>query len=223
MIIDCHVHIGKLAWFHMDADADELIRAADRAGIDRLMVTDGTALTYDMEAGNEALRREIAKYPDRLYAYYTVPSAHYGPKAAEELERYVCEYGFRGLKIYSVPPPQVIDDASMIPVLEKAAELKIPVLAHSTGAECESLSRQVPEVILINAHMGCCPQANGDWHRSIAAAKRVPEHLPRYHEFVLRQRHDRIRGFGDRRGKNPLRFRLAASRSDPSDRKGDGE
>jgi uncharacterized protein len=174
MIVDCHVHIGKLAWFHMDAGADELVRAADKAGIDRMMVTEGAALSYDMEAGNEALRGEIAKYPDRLLAYYTVPSAHYGPRAAEELERYVNDYGFRGLKIYSVPPLQLIDDYYMIPVLEKAAELRIPVLAHSTGAECESLCGQVPELILVNAHMGCCPQANGDWHRSVVAAKRCP-------------------------------------------------
>jgi len=174
MIVDCHVHIGKLTWFHMDVDAAFLVRAADKACIDKMMVTDGMALSYDVREGNESVRREVAKYPDRFYAYYTVSSAYHAPDLVEELERYVNDYDFRGLKIYSVPPLQVIDTPYMIPLLEKAAELRIPVLAHSTGQECESLCHEVPELVLLNAHMGCCPQANGDWHRSIAAAKRCP-------------------------------------------------
>lgn len=174
MITDCHVHIGKAAWYHVDADADVLLRAADRAGIDRLMITDFTALTYDMEEGNVWIRTQVKGHEDRLLPYFTVSSGRYGRRAADELGRYVNDYNFRGLKIYSVPPLQIIDDSYMIPILEIAAELKIPVLAHSTAAECESLVRQVPELILINAHMGCCPQAVGDWHLSVAAAKKYP-------------------------------------------------
>ncbi len=145
-----------------------------KAGVDRMMVTDFTALTYDMDAGNEWLRREVHGHEDRILPYFTVSSGRYGAHAVEELERYITEYGFRGLKIYSVPPLQLIDDPYMVPILEKAAELQIPVLAHSTAEECESLSRQTPNLILINAHMGCCPQADGDWHRSVAAAKKYP-------------------------------------------------
>ncbi len=174
MITDCHVHIGKATWCHIDADADLLLREADRAGIDRMMVTDFTALTYDMKEGNEYLRRQVQAHPDRILGYYTVSTGRSGKWIVEDLERYVNEYGFCGMKIYSVPPLQIIDDPYMIPIIEKAAELKIPILAHSTGEECESISRQVPDVTIINAHMGCCPQAQGDWHRSIAAAKRYP-------------------------------------------------
>ncbi|RJP30466.1 MAG: hypothetical protein C4527_09830 [Candidatus Omnitrophota bacterium] len=171
MITDCHVHIGKATWCHIDADADFLVREADKAGIDRMLVTDFTALTYDREAGNAYLRQQAALHPDRILPYFTVSSGRHGRRIVEELEKYVNDYGFRGLKIYSVPPLQLIDDSYMIPVIAKAAELQIPILAHSTGAECESLARQVPDAILVNAHMGCCPQAQGDWHRSIAAAK----------------------------------------------------
>ena len=174
MILDAHVHIGKATWCHIDADADFLIREDDIAGIDRMLVTDFTALTYDMQEGNESLRRRIAKFPDRMIGYYTVSSGRYVDLAVEQLERYVNDYGFRGLKIYSVPPLQIIDDPYMIPIVAKAAELRIPILAHSTGEECESLARQVPDAMIINAHMGCCPQAHGNWHRSIAAAKRYP-------------------------------------------------
>ncbi|MFB3787737.1 MAG: amidohydrolase family protein [bacterium] len=173
-IIDGHVHIGKATWCHIDADVDLLIRAADRNGIEKLFVTDFLALTYDMAEGNEFLRTQIPKYPGRLYGYYTVSAGRFGPWIVDQLDRYVNEYGFRGLKIYSVPPLQVIDDPYMIPVIAKAAELRIPILAHSTGPECESLARRVPDAVIINAHMGCCPQAQGDWHRSIAAAQMYP-------------------------------------------------
>jgi len=174
MITDCHVHIGRSTWFHVHADADLLICAADKAEIDRMLIVDFSALTYDIKEGNEYARKQIALYPERLLGYFTVSTGRFGKWVVDELERYVNDYGFCGLKIYSVPPLMLIDDYYMIPLLEKAAELKVPVLAHSTGAECESLARQVPELILINAHMGCCPQANGDWHRSIAAAKQYP-------------------------------------------------
>jgi predicted TIM-barrel fold metal-dependent hydrolase len=174
MITDCHVHIGKATWPHLDIDAKALLAEADRVGIERMMITDLTALTYDMEEGNEWIRTQIAVAPDRLLGYFTITSPRYRDQAVEDLERYVTDYGFRGLKIYSVPPLMLIDDPYMIPILEKAAELRIPVLAHSTGEECLSLCRQVPELIILNAHMGCCPQAHGDWHRSIAMAKQCP-------------------------------------------------
>lgn len=174
MITDCHVHIGKSNWLQVYADAEDLIRAADKSGIDRMMVTDLTALIYDIEEGNRLIREAIADHTDRMLPYYTLVTGRHGKKILEDFERYVTDYGFRGLKIYSVPPLQLIDDPYMIPFIEKAAEFRIPILAHSTGAECASLSRQVPDCILINAHMGCCPQASGDWHASIAAAKAYP-------------------------------------------------
>ncbi|MCA9416880.1 MAG: amidohydrolase family protein [Candidatus Omnitrophica bacterium] len=174
MITDCHVHIGKSNWLQVYSDARDLIEAADHSGIDRMMVTDLTALVYDIEEGNRLIREAIADYRDRMIPYYTLVTGRHGKKILEDFERYVTDYGFRGLKIYSVPPLQLIDDPYMLPFIEKAAELRIPILAHSTGAECESLSRQVPECILLNAHMGCCPQAHGDWHASVAAAKKFP-------------------------------------------------
>jgi predicted TIM-barrel fold metal-dependent hydrolase len=173
-ITDCHVHIGQNLFFHMDADADFLVREADRAGIERMLITDIISLFYDIDEGNAYLREQIARHPDRLAGYYSVGQARYAPEHLDKFERHICEYGFIGLKIYSVPPLQLIADSYLYPMIEKAAELRVPILAHSTGEECEAISRRVPEAILLNAHMGCCPQANGDWHRSIAAAKAYP-------------------------------------------------
>lgn len=174
MIFDCHVHIGRCTMFHLDSDVNDLLRAADRSGTDRMFVTDLTALQYDIREGNEWIRNEIKGHEDRIIAYYTVCTGRHGDWVVDDFERYVNEHGFRGLKIYSVPPLQLIDDPFMMPLLAKAAELRTPVLAHSTGEECLSLCTQIPELIIFNAHMGCCPQAVGDWHRAVAAAKKHP-------------------------------------------------
>ncbi len=171
MVFDAHVHIGRTTWMHMDTDADQLVRMADRAGIDKMLVTDLTALMTDMFEGNELMRKFARQHPDRIIPYFTVSSARFGKRVIEDLERYVNDYGFRALKIYSVPPLYKMCDPYMYPVLEKAAQYKLPVLAHSTAEECEQVSRVVPEVIVINAHTNGSPQGQGDWHRSIAAAK----------------------------------------------------
>jgi hypothetical protein len=174
MFTDCHVHIGKSNWFHVDAGVHLLLKWADKTGIGRMMVTDMTALFYDMEEGNELARKAAAEAPDRILPYYTVSSARFGPQLLEQIERHVNDYGFRGLKIYSVPPLYVMTDDYMLPVLEKAAELRIPVLAHCGAAECAWACERVPELMLINAHMGCCPEGGGDWHASVAAARKYP-------------------------------------------------
>ncbi len=169
MIIDGHVHIGTGAFFHMDADGDFLVRVADAAGFDRLFVTELNALFYDMRAGNDALAKEIAKHPDRLIGYVSVPTPRLGERAVEEVRRCHERYGFRGLKIYSHPEASIAEPGTY-PLLEAAAEFGMPILAHTTPDECDHLMTHVPQARLLMAHMGGQPYARGDWHRAIAVA-----------------------------------------------------
>ncbi len=171
MIIDGHVHIGTSSYFHMSADADWLVRQADAAGFDKLFVTDLNALFYDMSEGNDAFARELARYPDRLIGYASVPTPRLGQRAVDEVRRCYETHGMRGLKIYSLPEATIAEPGTY-PLLEVAAELDMPVLAHTTPAECDQLMEHVPQVRLVMAHMGGHPWASGDWHRAIAVAKR---------------------------------------------------
>ncbi len=171
MIIDGHVHIGTSSVFHMSADADALVRQADAAGFDKLFVTDMTALFYDMREGNDALGGELARYPDRLIGYCSVPTPRLGARAVDEVRRCYEQYGMRGIKTYSLPEASVAEPASY-PLLEIAAELGMPVLVHITPDECDHLMTHVPEVRLVMAHMGGHPWALGDWQRAIAVAAR---------------------------------------------------
>lgn len=172
MIIDGHVHIGTSAFFHMTADGDFLVGMADRLGFDRLLVTDLNALFYDMRAGNDAVAREVARHPDRLMGYISVPTPRLGCKAVDELQRCYETYGLRALKIYSHPEASIAEPGT-IPLLEKTVELGIgPILAHTTPDECDYLMTRVPEARLLMAHMGGHPYAFGDWHRAVAVAKK---------------------------------------------------
>jgi len=173
MIIDGHVHIGTADYFHMSADAEALIRYADAVAFDRIFVTELNALFYNMREGNDALGRDLARHPDRLIGYVSVPTPRLGERAVEEIRRGYEKYGMRGVKIYSHPEAKITEPYTY-PLLEVAAELKMPILAHTTPEECDHLMTHVPEAWLVMAHMGGHPYAFGDWHKAVAAAKKHP-------------------------------------------------
>lgn len=173
MIVDAHVHIGKSARLQIDVGADFLVEVADRLGFDKICCTDLTALFYDMHEGNRLLYEEMRRYPDRIIGYATLHSTRFGQEALDEIDRCVQDYGMRGLKIYSTPEASIAEPA-MIPILEKCVEHNIPILSHTTSAECEYLMAAVPEAKLMMAHAGGQPYAKGDWNRAIMAAARYP-------------------------------------------------
>jgi predicted TIM-barrel fold metal-dependent hydrolase len=176
MIIDSHVHIGTGNFFHMQADAEDLLRAADACGVDRIFVTELNALFYNMSEGNDALGRILARHTDRLIGYVSVPTPRLGQRAVDEVHRCHEKYGMRGLKIYSHPEASIAEPGT-VPLLEAAAEHGMPILAHTTPAECDYLMERVPQCRLLMAHMGGHPYALGDWHRAVAVAQKHPNLL----------------------------------------------
>ena len=62
----------------------------------------------------------------------------------------------------------------MTPILETCAELRMPVLAPTTPAECDYLMSYVPEATFIMAHAGGQPYAHGDWNRAVMVAQKHP-------------------------------------------------
>lgn len=173
MIVDGHVHIGKSTRLQINIDGEGLVRIADSIGVDKLCCTDLTALFYDMHEGNRLLYDEMRRFPDRILGYASLHSTRFGKEALDEIRLCREEYGMRGLKIYSTPEMSIAEPA-MIPIMELCSELKMPILAHTTPAECEYLMTRVPEAQFIMAHAGGQPFANGDWNRAIMVAQRFP-------------------------------------------------
>lgn len=180
MIIDAHVHLGAMPLFRVEGRVEDLLRAADRSGIDRLFCTEATALFYDFREGNERLYRIMRQHPDRILGYCTISSARYGAEAVAEVERCAQDYGMRGLKIYSFSRPGThepflsVDDEWMYPVIERAAEYGMVILIHCDAEEIGHLASLFPHAIFVMAHMGNTAYARGDWHRAITVARRYP-------------------------------------------------
>ncbi|MGI6284860.1 amidohydrolase family protein [Neomoorella humiferrea] len=179
MIIDAHVHIGQMVSFGLSITFEEAIKMADKMGVDKLFCTHLLSLGYHFDEGDALIYEGLKKYPDRILGYVTVTSPRHGKKVLDHVEKYICDYGFHGIKIYSHPkgvgspePWLSIIDPYMYPILEKASQWRVPVLAHATPAECDEVCKLFPELILIMAHMGATQIANGDWHKAISVARR---------------------------------------------------
>jgi predicted TIM-barrel fold metal-dependent hydrolase len=131
IVIDAHAHFGYLGAFgQKDVSFEQALTAADEARIDKLCVSSLEAIEFDMEQGNKALHQLLKRYPDRVIGF-AVPSPHFGKKGLEEIQRAIEVYGMKGvgeLVSYAYDP---IDIPHWIAILERAADLKVPVLAHA--------------------------------------------------------------------------------------------
>lgn len=174
MIIDCHVH-------PQGAGLDpRLVRQAERLGVDRLVVSSLGSWAYEpsheeCEQGNRDVRRLMEEYPGLVLGLAYVSPCY--PQAVEEFERCVAEWGFVGLKLWVACRAT---DERVRPVLEKARELRVPVLHHAwhkiTGnlpheSYPEDVARAAadfPDVQFIMAHIG------GNWVRGIRAVRDQP-------------------------------------------------
>lgn len=136
-IIDMHSH----PYATSIAELDTWVKTMDQVGISKTIILTGTA-----GAKFDSLFAVYSKYPDRFelwcgfdYTGYDKPG--FGPSAVKELERCfnkgakgVGELGDKGEgETYSKPVPGYglhLDDVRMKPLLQKCAELKMPVNIH---------------------------------------------------------------------------------------------
>ena len=121
----------------------------DKAGIDVqvLSLTSPGVEHFDPVTGmelarksNDTLAETIAMYPDRLKGF-----AALAPKDAEgsckELERAVKELEFKGWKTHSNYGDSYLDDEPYWPILEKAAELGVPIYLHPAVPSIPALTK----------------------------------------------------------------------------------
>jgi predicted TIM-barrel fold metal-dependent hydrolase len=80
-------------------------------------------------AANDRVARASAANPDRLGGFAVLPWQH-PEAAADELSRAVHELGFKGALLLGRPGKTFLDDPRYLPVLEKLAELKVPIYLH---------------------------------------------------------------------------------------------
>jgi 2,3-dihydroxybenzoate decarboxylase len=78
---------------------------------------------------NDRLAAAVKKHPTRFAGFAALPTA--APKeAADELERTVKQYGFKGAMIHGHQQGEFLDDRKFWPVWERAAALDVPIYLH---------------------------------------------------------------------------------------------
>jgi hypothetical protein len=176
VVIDAHVHFGYMGmWGQRDISFEDTLSAADEAGIDKLCVSSIEAIELEMEQGNKAIHQLMKQYPDRVIGFATMPAPYFGKRGIEEIQRAVEVYGMKGVGELETTPSYPIDIPQWIAVLQKAADLKVPVLVHGPPGPCARAAERVPEATLVLAHIGTgWGVAVGEWLDAIEMAKTHP-------------------------------------------------
>jgi len=136
-VVDLHTH----DYLHSDAEVKEWIARMDSVGLAKSVI-----LSYSTGKRFDSAMQRYGAYPDRFevwcgFDYTGMNEPGWSKKAVAELERCykrgargVGELGDKGMgELYSHPTPGYgmhIDDPRMKPLLEKCAELKMPVSIH---------------------------------------------------------------------------------------------
>ena len=78
---------------------------------------------------NDEFARKVAEHPDRFAAFAHLPTS-IPEAAADELERTVTEFGFKGALISGMVRGSFLDDPKFAPLLARAEKLDVPLYIH---------------------------------------------------------------------------------------------
>jgi predicted TIM-barrel fold metal-dependent hydrolase len=138
---------------------DDRIAEMDGAGIDvqvLSLTSPGTEQLEEADAvsvaldANDFLAAAIKRHPSRFAGFATLPTAC-PDKAADELERMVNGYGFKGAVINGHHRGRYLDDKFFYPLLERAESLNVPIYLHPT---------QPPKPVIEASYSGFSPIVN---------------------------------------------------------------
>ena len=177
-IWDLHCHLSGVPGLLPEERLGQLLRYADRLGIERLCVYMGLKWAQDptpedLVKQNDEVLRAISKYPDRAFGFVYLSARHIEQSLAE-LERCVASGPMVGVKLWVAGR---CADPALDPIIQRATELKAVIFQHtwiktngngageSTPDDLVSLARRHPRVPLICGHTG------GTWELGIPAIR----------------------------------------------------
>jgi len=161
VIIDAHVHIhpdpegfGE----NYDASLGTLIELLDKSPIDKVVL-----LPIYPKVSNAFIAEACQEYPDKLIGFASVDPLG-GKESIEQLEQDVFQYNLKGLKLHPRLQDFNINDPCIIPLVNKAADLGLPIIVdtfpNGIGMEnffpllLDRLATTVPKAKIIMAHFG---------------------------------------------------------------------
>jgi len=157
MIFDIHAHVGHSKYSDNLIIAETVLKVMDGAGIDKAILLP-TASTGRYITALQ-MKTETDKAPDRLVGFFS--SDVKAKDAVDLFTEAVTQYGAKGLKIHPVYAACAADDEKWVyPLLERAGELKVPVMFHSGEAPYATpwqiglAAMDFPGTTIILEHMG---------------------------------------------------------------------
>jgi predicted TIM-barrel fold metal-dependent hydrolase len=174
MIFDIHAHIGATKFADKFITAETILGMMDNSGIDKAILL--PTISTGRVMPSSIMEKEVQKAPERLVGFSLVNPKD--PDAVKDFEDAVINHGAKGLKIHPVYMALAADDETWVyPLVEKAAQLKVPVMFHSgeppfaTPWQIGLVAQDFPLATIIMEHMGCDAMVYTD--AAIKMAKRA--------------------------------------------------
>ncbi len=181
-IWDVHTHLIGIPGDTPEARLGTLLECADRMGISRVCLFMGMQEKgYDpspeeVRQDNDEALRALKRFPDHAFGFVYLNPKH-TQASLDEINRCVREGPMVGVKLLAA---EHCNEPTLDPIIERATELKAPVLQHtwlkitgnlpgeSTPMELAELAARHPQATLICGHSG------GDWERGLRAIRPHP-------------------------------------------------
>ena len=180
MIWDLHCHLGSFHGRTPEEKMTEMVRYADRMGIDRLCVYMGYPLDNDpspdvLRAQNDQVIQGLSHWHHRAFGFVYL-NPHHVDFSLRELDRCVRDGMMVGVKLWVA---QRASAPELDAIVERAADLRAVIFQHtwfkvngnlpgeSTPLDVAELARRHPTVPIICGHTG------GDWERGIRAVREL--------------------------------------------------
>jgi hypothetical protein len=161
------VEIGPERLAEMDRNGitmQVLSKAGNHIGPSADMFEGHDAISFAQKF-NDTLARKIAEYPDRFAAFAHL-AASIPEAAADELERTVRDYGFKGALISGSIRGAFLDDPRFAPLLARAQALDVPIYIHP-GMPAAEVRKAYYEGFAPRINFGLATFAWG-WHYEVA-------------------------------------------------------
>ena len=158
--------VGEARIAEMDsARVDMQVLSLNSPGVEQLDADEAAVLARE---ANDFVADAVKRHPTRFAGFAAIPTAA-PEKAADELERTVREYGFKGALINGHHRGRYLDDNFFWPILERAESLGVLIYLHPT---------QPPQAVVQASFAGFSPDvsfmfANAGWGWHIETAVHV--------------------------------------------------
>lgn len=162
MIIDADVHISPFAHDPYDMTIDALLRAMDRAAVDKALTWLRPPYMREIASANRYVYEATQNHPDRILGFGWA-DPHLGiDTMKDEIKRCVEEYGFYGVKLNGAQNSFYIDSDFAMPLIEAIAETG-KILAFHIGTDAYEathpyrlgkIAQRFPETQILMVHMG---------------------------------------------------------------------